>query len=241
MNIAVQNMLTRLESEPMVSPTAFRSAASSPTAMKRLQEYDIALKGRPVRKTRQLVNACRASGSRRQEFKDVIIRGNTTQYWGSNGLPVLSLLRDCETRWSSTYIMLERSIKLHPVSEKVAYRLRFKQFVQATKSFMSYPQNTDIAHFLLTPDEHQVTKDICKILEVPHAAQELLSAEKTPTLSMALPVYETMVSTWRKFQRAFPELQDYIAIGISKIEEYSNRSRKSRAYALSMSKSLLIQ
>lgn len=30
-------------------------------------------------------------------------------------LPVLQLLRDCETRWSSTFLMLDRVLTLVPV------------------------------------------------------------------------------------------------------------------------------
>lgn len=102
---------------------------------------------------------------------------------------------------------------------------------------MSYPENAEIAIYLLSEDEYKVAQDIYQVLEVPHTAQELLSAENTPTLSMAFPVYEMMVQTWKKYQELVPELQEFIGIGIQKIEEYLTHSRLSRAYALSMSRS----
>lgn len=96
-------------------------------------------------------------------------------------------------------------------------------------------KNADISHHLLSEDEFDVLQDIHQVLEIPHVAQELLSAEKTPTLSMALPAYETLIELWKGQQKKIPELEYFIGIGIAKIEEYVARSRKSRAYALSMS------
>jgi len=78
--------------------------------------------------------------------------------------------------------------------------------------------------------------DISSILERPHATQELLSAEKTPTLPMALPAYELLLESWRNLQPVIPELSYYIGVGIEKIEEYVTKGRKSRVYALAMSK-----
>ena len=82
--------------------------------------------------------------------------------------------------------------------------------------------------------------DISAILEPPHATQELLSAEETPTLAMALPAYELLLDAWRKLQPVIPELSYYIGVGIEKIEEYVAKARKSRVYALAMSKLLLL-
>jgi hypothetical protein len=73
------------------------------------------------------------------------------------------------------------------------------------------------------------------ILLVPHAAQELLSAEKTPTLSVALPAYELLLNSWLHLQTELPMLKHYIGVGIDKIQEYVDKGRKSRIYALAMS------
>jgi hypothetical protein len=68
--------------------------------------------------------------------------------------------------------------------------------------------------------------------------QELLSAEKTPTLSLALPIFELLIIKWLELQTELPELGHYIGVGIAKIQEYVIKGRKSRIYALAMSTSL---
>ncbi|PPR08201.1 hypothetical protein CVT24_001388 [Panaeolus cyanescens] len=64
--------------------------------------------------------------------------------------------------------------------------------------------------------------------------QELLSFEKTPTLSVALPAFEILVDSWLTLQQTIPELAHYIGVGIAKIQEYVTKGRKSRIYALAM-------
>jgi hypothetical protein len=91
---------------------------------------------------------------------------------------------------------------------------------------------------MFTVDEYQALHDIHAVLECPHTVQELLSAEKTPTLSMALPAFEMLVQSWLNLQKEIPGLAHYIGVGISKIQEYVQRGRQSRIYALAMSKFL---
>jgi hypothetical protein len=91
-------------------------------------------------------------------------------------------------------------------------------------------------HHLFNADQWQVLHHIHHVLEIPNLAQELLSAERTPTLSMALPAYELLVVSWTELKKAIPELSHYIDLGISKIMEYVSKGRRSRVYALAMSK-----
>ncbi|KAJ8590737.1 hypothetical protein M405DRAFT_815571, partial [Rhizopogon salebrosus TDB-379] len=79
-----------------------------------------------------------------------------------------------------------------------------------------------------------VLRDIHQIIEVPHAAQELLVAERTPTLSMALPSCELLNSKWSELRTTIWELSRYIGIGLEKLAEYINDGRKTRIYALAM-------
>ncbi|KAJ6473957.1 hypothetical protein C8R47DRAFT_1053485 [Mycena vitilis] len=181
--------------------------------------YAEALEADPVGKTRQIVAACRASGQRRADVKQIIQDGNEKFLWGSDGvIRVVQLLRDCETRWSSTYLMSDRLIELYP----------------AVQCFLNHPQQSAIANLLFKPLEYQVLHDIQSILAIPHAAQELLSAEKTPTLSAALPAFELLLDSWINLQQELPMLGHYIGVGITKIQEYVNKGRKTRAYALAM-------
>ena len=85
-----------------------------------IEEYRKALAADIIGIVRKLVSACWASGQRREDFVLTILEGNEAGSWtDSNGnplpLPVLQLLRDCETRWSSTFLMLDRVLTLLPV------------------------------------------------------------------------------------------------------------------------------
>jgi hypothetical protein len=88
---------------------------------------------------------------------------------------------------------------------------------------------------LFQPKEYEVLHHIHQILEIPHRCQELLAAEKTPTLAFALPTYETLLLLWEELAKSIPELTHYIGLGIAKIMEYVSKGRRSRIYALAMS------
>ncbi len=88
---------------------------------------------------------------------------------------------------------------------------------------------------LFRQKEYEVLHHIHQILEIPHKCQELLAAEKTPTLSLALPAYEALVLLWKQLATEIPELSHYIGLGIGKIMEYVLKGRRSRIYALAMS------
>lgn len=101
--------------------------------------------------------------------------------------------------------------------------------------YLGNAQQAPIANKQFTKIEWQVLHDIAAVLEVAHDVQELLSAEKTPTLSYALPAYEKLIETWANLQVLIPMLSHYIGVGITKIADYSLKGRKSRIYALAMS------
>jgi hypothetical protein len=85
-----------------------------------IEEYRAALAADIVGTTRKLVTACRVSGQRREDFELTIQEGNKARSWTDSegnrfSLPVLQLLRDCETRWSSTFLSIDRMLMLLPV------------------------------------------------------------------------------------------------------------------------------
>lgn len=85
-----------------------------------IEEYCAALAADIIGTARKLVTACRVSGQRREDFELTIREGNEAQSWTDSkgnplSLPVLQLLRDCETRWSSTFFLLDRMLTLLPV------------------------------------------------------------------------------------------------------------------------------
>jgi hypothetical protein len=107
-NIAVQTILKELKDNPY-DPVI----QSSTTPSADLIEYAEALRTKPVSTARSIVAICRKSGSRRTELRNTIVEGIRDGTWPH--LPVVQLLRDCVTRWSSTYNMIDRCIKLYPV------------------------------------------------------------------------------------------------------------------------------
>lgn len=77
-------------------------------------EYLQALKDDVVGMARKIVVACRSSDKRRTGFRDTIKRGNDSGGFGEPQklLRVVTLLRDVETRWSATFLMIDRLLEL---------------------------------------------------------------------------------------------------------------------------------
>lgn len=99
-----------------------------------MDAYSTALRGDPVGRVRKLVSDCRVSGQRRSALRAVIKDGNKMKSWPQTVmdfdsptvpdalktggmLPEVQLLRDCETRWSSTFLMITRVLTLYPVRD----------------------------------------------------------------------------------------------------------------------------
>ncbi|KIJ58320.1 hypothetical protein HYDPIDRAFT_102918, partial [Hydnomerulius pinastri MD-312] len=192
-----------------------------------LEKYAEALESDPVGSTHKIVTACRKSGQRRADLQQVIKNGYETCMWGKvekNGteedlkLCCVQLLHDCETCWLSTHLMVDRLIELYA----------------AVQFFLAFRKEVELQGLQLTQDQFQVLNDLSQILLIPHQTQELLSAEKTPTICAALPAYELLVDAWQKLRSETWELSHYIGVGVAKIDEYTQAGRKSRIYALAM-------
>lgn len=95
-------------------------------------------------------------------------------------------------------------------------------------------ENPDARIPVLSHKQYEVLQDICSVLSILHNAQELLSAERTPTVALALPVYEALVHALREASKMFPELRYAIELGIDKIETYVAHARGVPVYALAM-------
>ncbi|THU83977.1 hypothetical protein K435DRAFT_688499, partial [Dendrothele bispora CBS 962.96] len=133
----------------------------------------------------------------------------------------LQLLRDVDTRWSSVLYMIDRAILL-------------KEAIQRILNSNEFPE---LKNYSLTEENWGLLHKYSQILQVPHAFQERLSAEKTPTLSYALPTFEAMTSKWRKLQEtSLPEYDNIIRAGIEKLDKYRDRAEQSDAHTLAMRK-----
>ncbi|KDQ54070.1 hypothetical protein JAAARDRAFT_135955, partial [Jaapia argillacea MUCL 33604] len=190
--------------------------------IRQIREYADALSLDPIGGIRTAVGALHKSGQRRCDLRDVIIEGNKSaeKTWPDkvDFIQPLQLLRDVDTRWSSTFQMMGRYLYL----------------LLGIDLFCAHPRREELVEHRISETTHGVLQDIHQVLEVPHTTQELLSGDHSPTASRALPVYERLIVTWRRFQELIPELAHYIGVGIAKLEEYVVKGRRSQIYALAM-------
>lgn len=75
--------------------------------------YAAALQGDPIKKARTLVTACRASIQRREALRQAIHAVNHDH--PETPLRVVTLVKDVDTRWSATFLMVDRLLELYPV------------------------------------------------------------------------------------------------------------------------------
>ncbi|KAJ2918846.1 hypothetical protein MD484_g1605, partial [Candolleomyces efflorescens] len=178
-----------------------------------------------VKLARQLVNFIRDSGQRREDFESVIRSGNESKSWGSDDnqqpilLRIVGLLRDVDTRWSSTFLMIDRVLELRPAIQKFFQLEKYEDYADA---------------YLLSEDQFAVLNDVRRFLLIFHIVQELVSAEKTPTLSVILPMYEKLLTMLEGLKLQLPELSVAITASQTKLREYLMLSRKTKAYAAAM-------
>ncbi|KAL1757549.1 ribonuclease H-like domain-containing protein, partial [Schizophyllum commune] len=186
-------------------------------------EYLDVLNSDIVAAARALVIAIRASGLRREDFEVLIREGNMNREWVDEEgnfleMPVLALLRDVDTRWSSTFLMINRLLVLYNV----------------TKLLASDKYKTTLGPLALSPKQLEALDDIRKFLGALHAAQQLLSSQQTPTLCHVLPVYSKLVKTLAEVKDICPKISHGIQKSIDKLNEYMAKAKDNRTYALAM-------
>ncbi|CAE6470177.1 unnamed protein product [Rhizoctonia solani] len=215
---------------------ADRIQANNPPSEER-QNYLSALKQRPDKKCQAIVVALR-KGQRRAAFQQTILEGNknghfkqtqTVKIPGPEGelidnkieviikLRVLQLILDVPTRWSSTRSMLDRFAEEYPA---------IWEYLNKNKEIF--------AELIMSDLEFRVLQDILACLNVPHRAQELLSSEQTPTLSLVFPVYDQLIYSWRQLAKCLGPYSHAIECGIAKIEDYMALSRSSLVHIVVM-------
>ncbi|KAJ7120735.1 hypothetical protein C8R43DRAFT_1090881 [Mycena crocata] len=222
-NIAVKAGLKELTEIPEYQPDIVLDNNDNliPQSLRDNLQYWLALQCDPVGSARSLVTACRASGQRRENFEKVIKEGNEAGGWGAPEpviLRIVGLLKDVETRWSATFLMIDRLLEQHLAVDK----------------FLDDPKQGEISWHRLSPITLQVLTDIRRFLQIPHIVQEIVSAEKTPTLSIVLPMYEKLILMLKDLAKQLDVLSLGINATIEKLEEYLNMSRRTRMYALAM-------
>ncbi|KAJ7794074.1 hypothetical protein B0H14DRAFT_2220719, partial [Mycena olivaceomarginata] len=123
-----------------------------------------------------------------------------------------------ETRWSATFLMVDRVLE---------------QYL-AINEFLNAPEQEDIAHHSFDAMTLRVLQDIRRFLEIFHLVQEIVSAEKTPTLSVVLPLYEKLIVILNDLAKELGEISHAIKASVEKLEEYLAVSRRTKIYSLAM-------
>lgn len=98
------------------------------------------------------------------------------------------------------------------------------------------PKHSELQKLMLNTEECQLLSDIVKMFEIPHLAQELLAAEKTPTIMSVFPAYEYLGMALRNALVEYPTLKLPIQAGIDKLNEYTDFSRQTKLYGLAVGK-----
>ncbi|KAJ3745198.1 hypothetical protein EV360DRAFT_57521 [Lentinula raphanica] len=189
--------------------------------------YRNALASDLISRVRHLVNLCRASGNRRDEFRNTVLSMRRELDCNDENMlldRVVVLLRDVDTRWSSTFYMVDRFLELYPAIQR---------FVQKDPKL----SDTD----LFTSVELQVLDDIRSYLFAFHSVQELASAEKTPTLSIVLPLYEGLIEILGMMKSTLPNLSHIINVSLDKLHEYVDKAQVTNIYGLAMGTPFFLQ
>ncbi|CUA67706.1 Vacuolar protein sorting-associated protein 13a [Schizosaccharomyces pombe 972h-] [Rhizoctonia solani] len=160
-------------------------------------EYIDAVKSNVVGACRDTVKAIRSSATRREAFKRNLIEGNQDGRFMLNGKPTKFAVRqpglDCPARWGSTADMIDDVRLLYlPILD---YSIR----------------HTDLDIPCIAHKQFSALQNVSTVLSVPRRVQQLLSAEQTPTLSLALPLYNNLIDIWRTCITKFPEQQHAIS------------------------------
>jgi hypothetical protein len=72
--------------------------------------------------------------------------------------------------------------------------------------------------------------------QISHRVQQIMSAEKTPILSGAIPAFEMFMSSWEKLAKEHPHLKPLIDPGLEWASIYYAKMDRTRAYIIAMCK-----
>ncbi|EKM48404.1 uncharacterized protein PHACADRAFT_52497, partial [Phanerochaete carnosa HHB-10118-sp] len=113
-NLACQSVLSAITELEYVKET---SQDFEPEKFS-LHNFLDAVKHDPIATLRSLIRAIRASALRRQHFMQILVNMD---------MAILQLLKDIETRWSSTYLMIDWAILLREAIEQFLYGSEFAE------------------------------------------------------------------------------------------------------------------
>ncbi|KAJ7877700.1 hypothetical protein B0H14DRAFT_3781897 [Mycena olivaceomarginata] len=154
-----------------------------------------AIRRDPIATVRTMIRQIWASSLRRHYFSSVL---KALEMKG------LQLLRDVITCWSSTLLMIERVIFCDRPSTSSIPVINSRSFTSISSGIRS---GTPLEAFKKILEYGATWQDIIAIYSP--FLQQILSAEKTPTLGYALPAFEAMASKWEQLKNDRPELDHH--------------------------------
>lgn len=69
---------------------------------------------------------------------------------------------------------------------------------------------------------------------MPHAFQDILGAETTPTICYSIPAYSAFISLWTQLAEERPEWDHIIQLGLDKLGDYQDHLTGTPAYVVAM-------
>ncbi|KAF9489959.1 hypothetical protein BDN71DRAFT_1400684, partial [Pleurotus eryngii] len=128
------------------------------------------------------------------------------------------LLCDVKTRRDSVYYMIHRLRELHP----------------AIDHYLSSPAQKDLASCKLSDTEWQAMSDCEVILTIPHQVQQVMSQEKNPVLTGAIPAFKMFMTIWKKLGEQNSHLKRWMDLGLKGAMKYYERMDNTKAYVIAM-------
>ena len=85
---------------------------------------------------------------------------------------------------------------------------------------LSKSKYEDLQDYLLTETQFKVSVDVREFLHVFHVTQEVVLADKTPTLSVVIPTYKKPLFLLGKLTKDLPNLKHAINASAAKLKKY---------------------
>ncbi|KAF8749017.1 hAT family C-terminal dimerization region [Rhizoctonia solani] len=186
------------------------------------KQYLQALELQPIDACWASVAACWSSGTCCKRFESVIDTGNALGLFKHpDGTVItidnLQLLQDSPVQWGLTYLMMDHYETMYPAITDFAFQMRREAVIP-----------------ILDHSQYKVLQDLISILCIPYNAQEVLSLEKTPTLALAIPLFETITWSWEQLATSMPKLLHAISCRIFKLQEYLGMFKDAPVHTIAM-------
>ena len=130
-------------------------------------------------------------------------------------IPNLLPITDCKTRWNSTFLMIERALLIRDAVE------------------LTIVQEDELKCLALSDQDWGLLIILKDILQLFKEGSDLLCASKYPTLSLAVPIYNTLLRKLEEYaeEHKHTVIGDAIVVAIEKLQEYYCKSKGKAYYA----------